>query len=157
MPGSWPIGWRNNRVSHLEEIDMTTTEFGDLYDELPLWSAPFGLMMLDRVPMKRGMTVIDVGAGTGFLTVELAQRCGPDSTIIAVDPSTALIARLKRKVGYLGLGNTKLITADAASLDIPDDSVDLIVSNLGINNFSNADDVLRERCRVMRPGGSIAL
>jgi hypothetical protein len=46
-------------------IDLGTPEFGDLYDELPLWSAPFGLLLLDRVPLVAGSTIVDVGAGTG--------------------------------------------------------------------------------------------
>ena len=68
-------------MKYLEAIDLTAPEFGDLYDELPLWSAPFGLSLLDLVPMKSGLTILDVGAGTGFLTIELAERCGPDTKV----------------------------------------------------------------------------
>ena len=58
-------------MDYLDEIDYTSPDFGDLYDELPLWSAPFGLMLLDRVSLRTGMTILDRGAGTGFLTIEL--------------------------------------------------------------------------------------
>jgi arsenite methyltransferase len=54
-----------------------------------VWSAPCGLLLLERVPMKPGLTLLDVGAGTGFMTVELAQRWGPHATVIAVDPWAA--------------------------------------------------------------------
>ena len=54
-------------MNYLEEIDYNQLEFGEWYDELPLWSAPFGLLLLDRVPMKSGLTILDVGAGTGLL------------------------------------------------------------------------------------------
>ncbi len=64
-------------TDYLEPIDMNDPAVGGMYDELPLWSAPFGLLLLDRVRMGTGLTILDVGAGTGFLTVELAQRCGP--------------------------------------------------------------------------------
>ena len=60
-------------MNYLDEIDYKTPEFGDLYDELPLWSAPFGLMLLENVRLRPGMTILDVGAGTGFMTIELAQ------------------------------------------------------------------------------------
>jgi ubiquinone/menaquinone biosynthesis C-methylase UbiE len=144
-------------VKYLEEIDFKTPEFGDLYDELPLWSAPFGLMLLEQVAMRPGMTILDVGAGTGFLTIELAQRCGCDAVVIAVDPWEAAMKRLTRKLEYLGLRNVRTLVQDAATINLPDDSVDLIVSNLGINNFDNAEAVLQTCFRVARPGASLVL
>ncbi len=144
-------------MKYLEEIDITTPEFGELYDELPLWSAPFGLMLLDRVPMKRGSTVLDVGAGTGFLTIEMAERCGPDAQIIAVDPWRSAMERLRGKVEQRGLGNVTLLEQDAATLDLPDASVDVILSNLGINNFENAAEVLATCFRVAKPGATLLL
>ena len=91
---------------------MAAPEFGDLYDELPLWSAPFGLMLLDRVPVKSGLTILDVGAGTGFLTIELAERCSywPDNAHhIAVDPWKAAMDRLRRKIEQRHLDNIRLL------------------------------------------------
>ena len=97
-------------MNYLETIDLTHPDVGDLFDELPLWSAPFGLLLLERVPIDPGLTFLDVGAGTGFLTVELAQRCGARSTVIAVDPWAAAMQRLRRKVEYLGLGNACVVS-----------------------------------------------
>ncbi len=130
-------------MQYLEEVDYRDPHFGDFYDELPLWSAPFGLRLLDRVPMRPHLTILDVGAGTGFLTVELAQRCGAESRVIAVDPWTAGTNRLRKKLERLELSNVVLLEQAAENLALPDASVDLIVSNLGINNFQNVDSVLR--------------
>lgn len=94
-------------MKYLEEINCNTPEFGDLYDELPLWSAPFGLMLLEHVVLRPGMTILDVGAGTGFMTIELAQRCGSAATVIAVDPWAAAMQRLARKVDHLCLRNVR--------------------------------------------------
>jgi ubiquinone/menaquinone biosynthesis C-methylase UbiE len=138
-------------------IDFQHPSFPDFYDELPLWSAPFGLLLLDRVPLRRGMTVLDIGCGTGFLTVELAQRCGSESRVIAVDPWAVAVERLRRKIAFYGLGNVTVTCADAATLDLPDDSVDLIVCSLGINNFEDAPAVLRECRRVAKPQASLCL
>ena len=144
-------------MSRFEPLDLDDPEFGDLYDELSLWSAPFGLLLLDRVPIRPDLTVLDVGAGTGFLTVELAQRCGPGATVIAVDPWKAGMNRLRRKVDYLGLGNDRLLEQDAAAMDLPAESVDVVVSNLGINNFEDPDAVLAACFRVCRPGAAVLL
>jgi len=144
-------------MKYLEDIDYKTPEFGDLYDELPLWSAPFGLLLLEHVRMRPGMTILDVGAGTGFMTIELAQRCGSDAKVIAVDPWEAAMTRLIRKLDHLGIENVRTLVQDAATIDLPDASVDLIVSNLGINNFDNSEAALRTCFRVAKPGASLFL
>ncbi|WP_020389853.1 class I SAM-dependent methyltransferase [Kribbella catacumbae] len=132
------------------------SEVADNYDELSLWSAPFGQLILERVPLRRGQTIVDIGAGTGFLTIELAQRSAA-ARVIAVDPWAEAMEVLRRKVAYLGLTNVELLVSDAAVLDLPSGSVDVVVSNLGINNFDNAETVLTECHRVLRPGGRLLL
>ena len=57
--------------------DLTDPATVALYDELPIWSAPFGLPLLDAVELRPGLTVLDVGCGTGFPLLELAERLGP--------------------------------------------------------------------------------
>lgn len=147
----------SRRSDWFRDIDYLQPGFGVFFDELPLWSAPFGLLLLDHVPLRRGVTVLDVGAGTGFLSVDLAQRCGADATVIAVDPWTSALDRLRDKLTFFEIDNVRIIEADAAIVDLPDDSVDLVVSNLGINNFEDPAAVL-ERCfRVAKPGATLAL
>lgn len=144
-------------MKYLEEIDYKTPEFGELYDELPLWSAPFGLMLLEQVGLRPGLTILDVGAGTGFTTIELAQRCGADATVIAVDPWEAAMMRLTRKLNHLGIKNVRTIVQDVERIDLPEASVDLIVSNLGINNFTHPDEALQSCFRVAKPGANLYL
>jgi arsenite methyltransferase len=144
-------------MDYLEEIDYMHAEFADIYDELPLWSAPFGLFLLERVPIKRGITILDVGAGTGFLSIELAQRCGSEAQVIAVDPWDSAIKRLQRKLDYLHISNVRLIMGDVEDVDILDQSIDVIVSNLGINNFKNPEKSLRNCFRVAKPNGRLVL
>lgn len=141
----------------LDPIDTASPEAGDLFDELPLWSAPFGLWILDRVPLAPRQTVLDIGAGTGFLAIELAERCGAGCTVIAVDPWAGAMQRLRRKVAQRQLGRIRLCEQDAATLDLPEASVDVIVSNLGINNFDDPPAVMRVCARVARPGAALLL
>ncbi|MDX6237091.1 MAG: arsenite methyltransferase [Kribbellaceae bacterium] len=99
---------------------------------------------------------MDIDAGTGFLTVELAQRSGA-ARVVAVDPWADAMEVLRRKVDRLKLANVELMVSDAENLDLPDESVDVVVSNLGVNNFDNAEFVLRECLRVLRPTGRLLI
>jgi ubiquinone/menaquinone biosynthesis C-methylase UbiE len=144
-------------MDYLESVDLERAEFGELYDELPLWSAPFGLQLLDAVPMRKDFVYLDVGAGTGFLTVELAQRCGPEATVIAVDPWPAATRRLRKKIEYLKLQNVQLLEQDLCSVDLQGESVDVIVSNLGIHNFEDVGAVLRRLWLLAKPGADLFL
>ena len=65
--------------------------------------------------------------------------------------------RLSRKVKFLGIKNVRTIVADAATIDLPDESIDLIVSNLGINNFDNPEATLQTCFRVAKPGATVLL
>lgn len=144
-------------MNYLDPIDHQAPDFGDFYDELPLWSARFGLVLLDEVELRPGATILDCGAGTGFLSLELAQRCGAEARVIAVDPWAAAIERLDRKARRLGVRNIRTIVEDIAKIDLADESVDLIVSNLGINNFDDPDAALRACFRVAKPGARLYL
>ena len=55
-------------------------------DELPLWSAPFGMKLLEMINLKKGITALYVGCGLGFPLIEVAQRLGDSSTVIGIDP-----------------------------------------------------------------------
>lgn len=144
-------------MGKIQPVDTASPRVAEFYDEVSLWSAPFGLMLLERVPMQNGLRILDVGAGTGFLSIELAQRCGAQSTVIAVDPWHAAVERLRAKIDYLGIQNLRAFEQDAANLDLPDASIDVVVSNLGVNNFENAAAVLATCFRVLEPGGLVIL
>jgi arsenite methyltransferase len=150
-------GHTESLVTYLDPIDIEVPDFGDLYDELPLWSAPFGLWILDRAPIRSGITILDLGSGTGFLSIELAERCGPATTVLAVDPWRQAMERLRRKIEQRRLSNIQLFEQDAATIDLPDESIDVIVSNLGVNNFKDPAAVLRVCSRIAKPGAAFLL
>ena len=131
--------------------------FVQTYDELPLWSAAFGLLLLKHLELKPYLTVLDLGSGSGFPLLELAGRLGPSCQLYGIDPWTNANARARQKISNYGLKNVAIIENSAEKLPFADDSVDLIVSNLGLNNFRNVDVVLQECFRVLKPGGKVAL
>jgi len=138
-------------------FEIDNEQFVTAYDELPLWSAPFGLLLLEKLKLRPRMRVLDVGCGTGFPALELAQRLGETSVVYGLDPWRAALKRLTKKAQNYGVKNIRPIEGDAAVMSFSDGSFDLVVSNLGINNFDKPEDVLREVYRVLKPAGQVAL
>ena len=81
-------------TSYLDfEIDFSSEAMVAAYDELPLWSAMFGLLLLEHVPLANVRHALDVGCGTGFPLIELAERLGPGAIVHGIDPWKAGLAR----------------------------------------------------------------
>ena len=126
-------------------------------DDFPLWSAPFGLMLLDHILLRPEIEALDIGFGSGFPLLELAQRLGNSSTVYGIDPDKAAHERTQYKMKALKIENVQLIEGDASSMSFPDDTLDLIVSNLGVNNFDNPQKIFKECFRVAKRGAQIVL
>jgi len=126
-------------------------------DDFPLWSAPFGLMLLDHIRLRPKIEALDIGFGSGFPLLELAQRLGNSSTVYGIDPHKAAHERTQYKMNVLKIKNVQLIEGDASSMSLPDDTLDLIVSNLGVNNFDNPQKIFIECFRVAKRGAQIVL
>lgn len=138
-------------------FDLDDQNFVSTYDELPLWSAPFGLLLLDKVKLQPRMKVLDIGCGAGFPGIELAQRLGNTTTVYGIDPWRAALTKATIKARNRGVQNIRLLEGDAAAMGFSDQFFDLVVSNLGINNFENRETVLREAYRVLKVNGQLAL
>lgn len=137
--------------------DFTAPDTVAAFDELPLWCAMAGLFLLEHVPLPRGATVLDVGCGTGFPLLELAQRLGAGATVHGLDPWAQALARARFKAAVIGVANATLTRGDGGAMPFPDARFDLVVSNLGINNFADPDAVFAECGRVLKRGGRLAL
>lgn len=127
-------------------------EFISLQDELPFWSAPFGLKLLDAVKMKKKINVLDIGSGFGFPLLETAQRLGKSCRVYGIDPWKPAVERVKLKTEKLGLYNVTIIEGVAEELPFEHSYFDLIISNNGINNVKDMQKVFAECRRVTRKG-----
>ena len=133
--------------------DFNFVKLIDVFDELPIWSAPFGLKLLDYVDYKTNISAIDIGFGTGFPLTELALRLGESSIVYGIDPWKDAIERVNKKIDCYGITNIRIIEGVAESIPLDNDSIDLITSNNGINNVSDIDKVLTECSRILKQGG----
>ncbi|HMQ69606.1 MAG TPA: class I SAM-dependent methyltransferase [Ignavibacteria bacterium] len=140
-----------------ESLDWQSSEIVNIYDEVNLWSAPFGRLLLENIPMKRESKVLDIGFGTGFPLIELSQRFGKEARIYGMDIWEEAIKRTREKIRVLGLTNIEIFEQSAEKIPLPDNELDLICSNLGINNFGNKDAIYFECHRVLKRNGSLCI
>lgn len=125
----------------------------DFFDELPLWSAPFGLKLLDFIDYKPGLSVLDIGFGSGFPLTEIAMRLGESSLVYGIDPWKEAVAKVREKIEFYSIRNIAVIEGVAEDIPLDDQSIDLITSNNGLNNVQDIDKVLSECSRLLRQGG----
>ncbi|MDJ0765311.1 MAG: methyltransferase domain-containing protein [Myxococcota bacterium] len=137
-------------------FDMNDVDLASAYDEVPYWSFPFGQLMLDNIALRPGMIALDIGFGTGYPMLELSQRLGRSSAVYGIDMWRAGSKRAKFKAEVLGIDNVIFVDGDAATMDFDDDMFDLIVSNVGINNFGDPHKVFSECYRTVKKGGQVA-
>ena len=128
-----------------------------VFDELPLWSAPFGLALLEAVELRAGAVALDVGCGTGFPLLELAERLGPAARVHGIDPWHEAIDRIHQKVRQYGIANVEVVEGVAEQLPFAGAAFDLVVSNNGLNNVQDQPRALSECFRVARPGAQFVL
>ncbi len=137
-----PAGWMPSRLA-------------EIYDETSFWSARFGALLFDHLEIRRGIRGLDVGCGTGFPLIELAHVHGTSSHFTGIDIWADALARARVKLELHGLTNVDLVEADVASMPFPDAHFDLVVSNIGINNFPDETAALRECRRVAKTGARL--
>ncbi len=133
--------------------DLNSKELIEVIDEVPFWSAPFGVCLLEHIRYKAGITALDIGFGTGFPLTEIAMRLGNKSKVFGIDPWEAACDRARKKLDIYGIQNVEIINGVAEDIPLKEASIDLITSNNGINNVSNLPKTLSECARVLKPGG----
>ncbi len=137
--------------------DWRSAAMSDAFDELPLWSAFPGQLLLENIPYARQRRILDLGFGTGFPLLLLARRFGPDVEVFGADTWEEALERAARKCEAWGLHNVTLLLQGADHIDLPSQSIDLITSNLGLNNFQDVAAVLAECRRLLRPDGRLCI
>jgi len=132
-------------------------DFVSIVDELPLWSAPFGLELLDAVELKPQAKVLDIGCGLGFPMLELAFRLGSSGMVYGLDPWTRAVERIRLKIKVLNVRNAEIIEGVAEKMPFADKFFDLLVSNNGMNNVADWTLSLSECARVSKAGAQFVM
>jgi SAM-dependent methyltransferase len=109
--------------------------------------------MLNMVDVRPGTRVLDVAAGAGDQTLDIAERVGPDGSVLATDLSPAILEFAKAKALRAGHRQVETLAADGENLQVPEASFDAVVCRLGLMFYPNPGMGLQAMYKALKPGG----
>jgi ubiquinone/menaquinone biosynthesis C-methylase UbiE len=116
--------------------------------------------VIERSGVKRGMTMLDLGCGSGAFTLPAARVVGEGGKVCALDIQPAMLRQLERRLAGAGnhdIKNVELKQASAYKLPLADESLDLVMSVAAFHEIPDKPRALREVKRVLKEGGILAL
>jgi SAM-dependent methyltransferase len=147
-----------------DESQVSTISKGIGYSEEEIKSVPEGSNMglgcgnpTALASLKKGETVLDLGAGGGFDCFLAAEKVGDNGWVIGVDMTPEMIEKARENAEKENFNNVEFRLGEIENLPVADNSVDIIISNCVINLSSNKGRVFEEAFRVLRPGGRIMI
>ncbi len=138
---------------------------GDLYSETELSSLPVAAVLASRgcgnptalIDLKEGERVLDLGSGGGIDVLLSVRRVGPTGFAYGLDMTDAMLELAERNRVEAGVDNVRFLKGVIEDIPLPDNAVDVVISNCVINLSADKGRVLREAHRVLAPGGRFAV
>ena len=137
----------------------------DLYDEMTTSGLPAEAVLASLgcgnptalAELHEGEVVLDLGSGGGIDVLLSAARVGPTGKAYGLDMTDEMLALARRNAESAGATNVEILKGEIESIPLPNNSVDVIISNCVINLSADKRKVLNESFRVLKPGGRFAV
>jgi arsenite methyltransferase len=107
--------------------------------------------------LRPGESVLDLGCGAGIDTLLAASAVGPTGRVVGLDMTPEMVSRARRNAAAAGLSHVEIHEGLIEELPLPDQSIDVVISNGVLNLSTRKSRVLAETMRVLRPGGRVAI
>ncbi|HEX8981670.1 MAG TPA: arsenite methyltransferase [Ktedonobacterales bacterium] len=109
------------------------------------------------IELRAGETVLDLGSGGGIDVLLSAKRVGPTGYVYGLDMTDEMLALAQENKAKAGVQNVTFLKGHIERIPLPANTVDVVISNCVINLSTDKGQVLREACRVLKPGGRFAV
>lgn len=113
--------------------------------------------IIQKADVKTGDTVLDIGCGTGFLTVGLAEAVGREGRIVGIDVSEEMMSEARRNLSKAGASNVEFRVGDAENIPLADNSMAAVVGNMVLHHCPSPESAVEEMARVLKPKGRLVL
>lgn len=148
-----PFDEREFKAATREQWDRHAKGWNDHSAQIGDWLRDSTDAMLSMAEVRPGAHVLDVAAGAGDQTLDIAKRVGPTGSVLATDLSSAILKFAKDKARRAGYGNVETQVADGENLNVAEAGFDAAICRLGLMFFPDPGKGLREIFRALKSGG----